>query len=162
MTVRTSPGVREALARFALELGGINDRFAEHEQQRSDALSSHDPARLTTPVPADDWDALLDAIKARLRHAVDETLIGQYNGAAAPLRVTVLECVEALDYLQAALLDARTGQAQIEHSGDRADAPSVDLAAVAATAQAGRAAVAAASSAAQAAVAAVRPPTTRA
>jgi hypothetical protein len=161
MTVRTSPGVRAALARFALELGGINDRFAEHEQQRSSALSSHDPARPATPVPIDDWDALFDAIKARLTHAVDETLIGHYNGAAAPLRVTVLECVEALDHLQAAVLDARTGQARLEHGADRARAPAFDRPDAAVKGQAAWVADSGSPSAAPASAAAAGPPTRR-
>lgn len=101
MADRSSPGVREALARFALELEGIDYRFAQHEPQRSDARPAAD-------VSIDDWDALLEAVKARLGQAVEGATTAPLNGAAAPFRTMVLECVDALGYLQAALRDQRT------------------------------------------------------
>jgi hypothetical protein len=116
MTYRSSPGIREALARFALELDGINDGFAEHEHQRSDALSARVSMRPATEISMDDWDALLSAVNARLRQAVGEAIMGQFNGTAAPFRTMVLECVDALEHLQAALEGRRTGQRQIEGS----------------------------------------------
>jgi hypothetical protein len=70
-------------------------------------------------VAIDDWVLLFDAVKTRLKHAVGEAFTGQYNGAAPPLRVTVLECVDALDRLQAMRLDERTGPASSEASEAR-------------------------------------------
>lgn len=116
MTDRSSPGMREALARFALELDGINDRFADHEHQRSDALSAGVSMRPATEISIDDWDALLSAVNARLRQAVGEAIMGQFNGTAAPFRTMVLECVDALEHLQAALEVRRTRQRQVEAS----------------------------------------------
>lgn len=116
MTYRSSPGIREALARFALELDGINDRFADHEHQRSGALSARVSMRPATEISIDDWDALLSAVNARLRQAVGEAIMGQFNGTAAPFRTMVLECVDALEHLQAALEDRRTRQRQVEGS----------------------------------------------
>jgi hypothetical protein len=72
-----------------------------------------------SPVSIDDWVLLIETVKIRLRHAVGEALTGQYNGAATPLRVTVLECVDALDRLQAMRLDERTGPASSEASEAR-------------------------------------------
>lgn len=114
MTYRSSPGMREALARFALELDGINDRFADHEHQRSGALSARVSMRPANEISIDDWDALLSAVNARLRQAVGEATMGQFNGTAAPFRTMVLECVDALEHLQAALEVRRTRQRQVE------------------------------------------------
>ena len=138
MTYRSSPGIREALARFALELDGLNDGFADHEHQRSDALSARVSMRPATEISIDDWDALLSAVNARLRQAVGEATMGQFNGTAAPFRTMVLECVDALEHLQAALEDRRTRQRQVERpeearpgnasAADESVTPQVDLA----------------------------------
>lgn len=126
MTDRHSQGVREALARFALELDGINDRFAEHAHQRSDALSARTPVPPATEISIDDWDGLLSAVKCRLRQAVDQTITGQLNGAAVPFRTMVLECVDALDHLQAALHDGRVRQSPIAGPEGRPDESTAD------------------------------------
>ena len=57
-------------------------------------------------VSIEDWDSLLDAVKARLRLTVGESLTRQFNGAAAPVQASVLECVEALDQLHTTLSNA--------------------------------------------------------
>lgn len=121
MNDRNSSDTRYVMPHFDFEHDGNNDRVAQPERKANNALDSADPSRSTTPVPFEDRDALFDAIKSRLRQAVDERLIGQYNGAAAPLRVTVLECVDALDSLQA-LLGARVCPVPWERSVDRSGA----------------------------------------
>jgi hypothetical protein len=57
-------------------------------------------------VAIDDWEDLLNAIKSRLRLAVDGPLQQQFNGAAVHVQASVLECVAALDQLQATLAHA--------------------------------------------------------
>ncbi len=54
-------------------------------------------------VSIDDWDALLSAVKDRLRQTVGESLTRQLNGGTAPVQASVLECVDALDQLHATL-----------------------------------------------------------
>ena len=55
-------------------------------------------------VSSEDWDLLFDAVKERLVLAVGERAAPAGGEAtAAPARVVVLECVEALDLLHAML-----------------------------------------------------------
>lgn len=65
------------------------------------AVASVAPA---ADVAIDDWEDLLNAIKSRLRLTVDGPLQQQFNGAAVHhVQASVLECVAALDQLQATL-----------------------------------------------------------
>lgn len=78
---------------------------------------------MTLPGPAgdvsiDDWDSLLNAVKARLRLTVGEPLTQHLNGAAAPVQASVLECVEALDQLHTTLAHALARRAPGERAGD--------------------------------------------
>ena len=54
-------------------------------------------------VSIEDWDALLCAVKDRLRQTVGGSLSQPMIGSAVPVRASVLECVEALDQLHSAL-----------------------------------------------------------
>lgn len=98
-------------------------------------------------ITVDDWDAMLCAVRDRLRLAVGEAMTVPLNGSAAPVRATVLDCVEALDQLHATLTQVLAGADRIDiRPGDRdavrvaalgpggaALAPSVPTTAVAAT-----------------------------
>lgn len=57
-----------------------------------------------------DWDMLFSAVKFRLRHAAQE----QHDGL---LQATVLDCVQALDQLQASALQ------QLQADGSRTAPP---------------------------------------
>lgn len=79
------------------------------------APAAREPAPPAARMSTDDWHTLLDAIKSRLRTATDDAPTGQGGGVAVPLRVTVLECIDALEDLQAAMLGGgRAGR----NSGD--------------------------------------------
>lgn len=65
-------------------------------------------------VSIDDWDALLCAVKDRLRQTVGEDLTQPMNGSAVPVRASVLECVEALDQLHNTLKHVLAAQAPID------------------------------------------------
>lgn len=75
-------------------------------------------------IPLDDWHALLSAVKDRLRSTVGES---QSNGAAAPWQARVLECVDALDHLQAAFSPALAGQGQIARDEPNSSLPGLPL-----------------------------------
>ncbi len=63
------------------------------------------------------------AVKDRLRLAVSAAMTAPLNGSAAPVRATVLDCVDALDQLQLALSPVlRAGMAQIDAGRCNADA----------------------------------------
>jgi hypothetical protein len=57
--------------------------------------------------PIHHWDDLFNAVMYRLRHAVDPP-------AADHVRATVLDCAEALDTLQKALVSERTHRHLLE------------------------------------------------
>jgi hypothetical protein len=66
-------------------------------------------------IDAADWDALFEAVAARLRHAVGEDLhkppeVPVYSAAltASLIQAVVLDCVGALDQLHAALKQDRS------------------------------------------------------
>jgi len=61
-------------------------------------------------VSIDDWDALLCAVKDRLRQTVGESPTRPMNGSSIPVRDSVLECVDALDQLHATLRLVLAGQ----------------------------------------------------
>jgi len=65
-------------------------------------------------VSIDDWDALLCAVKDRLRQTVDDSLTEPMNGSALPVRASVLECVDALDHLHSSLKHVLAAQARID------------------------------------------------
>lgn len=78
------------------------------------------PSRLSD-ITVDDWDALLCAVKDRLRQAVGETMTVPLNGSAAPVRAMVLDCVESLDQLHLVLTHVLAGATQIDaRRGDAA------------------------------------------
>lgn len=94
------------------------------------ALVPAAPPNLSTDIAMEDWDDLFCAVKARLRLSVGERVAAApeapVNDAGDRVRASVLECVEALDQLQATqrhelarrqrlelqVLDARTALAQ--------------------------------------------------
>lgn len=93
-------------------------------------------------ISIDDWDALLCAVKDRLRQTVGESLTQPMNGSAMPVRASVLECVEALDQLHNNLkgvlaaqppIDLRSPQRTAAADDPSAAAPSAPTTAVAAT-----------------------------
>lgn len=118
MTHRSSSEVRETLARFALQINGLDDRIAEQAPRSRGAPRDRGPTLHASEVTIDDWDALLDAVKARLRHAAGHAGTGLFEGPAAPSRTLVLECVDALELLHAALDDRRLRQ----HTGEASEA----------------------------------------
>ena len=78
------------------------------------------PSRLSD-ITVDDWDAMLCAVKDRLRLAVGETMTVPLNGSAAPVRAIVLDCVEALDQLHVVLTHVLAGATQIDARRGDAD-----------------------------------------
>ena len=76
-------------------------------------------------VSVEDWDALLCAVKDRLRQTVGESLTQPMNGSAAPVRASVLECVEALDHLHSTLKHVLAAQSPIamRDTGDTRSRP---------------------------------------
>jgi hypothetical protein len=77
-----------------------------------------DPQSDIPDIAPEDWDVLLSAITDRLRSAVDQRRAAatepQVRDAEGRLQVIVLECVDALDQLHAALANARGRQRQVE------------------------------------------------
>ena len=73
----------------------------------------HVPINPLAPIAPDDWNILFNAVKTRLR-MLAESMTSDSASTAAPysndrLRgALLLECVEALDWLQAAAPAART------------------------------------------------------
>ncbi len=61
------------------------------------------------------------AVKDRLRLAVGAAMTVPLNGSAAPVRATVLDCVDALDQLHLALTPVRAGTAHIDAGRSDAD-----------------------------------------
>lgn len=78
-------------------------------------------------IPLDDWDALLTAVKARLRETVRASPIRQFHGAAAPWQASVLECVDALDKLQLTLSPVLVGQGQTARDQPNSPLPVLPL-----------------------------------
>lgn len=79
------------------------------------ALVGASPTHHSLPIPAEDWDALFNAVKDRLtRYATPVAL--QMPGPALRVRTGVLECVEALDQLHQLLAIERKGRQELEHS----------------------------------------------
>ncbi len=118
MPRRLTPSETQALAAFAQQLEGIKHRFAEGERQNDRfELYGVDVVRhAEVSISIDDWGALLDAVKARLRFTVGDANTPDAGGTPLALRASVLECVDALDQLHAML-----GQALAARGG--ADAP---------------------------------------
>jgi hypothetical protein len=64
-----------------------------------DVTAITDATRFAGPdIPADDWDLLFEAVLARLRRSA-----GTPPATAAAMREQVLDCVQALEQLHAAL-----------------------------------------------------------
>jgi diguanylate cyclase (GGDEF)-like protein len=78
------------------------------------------PARLETPIPIEDWDALFVAVKERLALVVGRQRLPPASPEAADpvpsIRTAVLECVEALDQLHQLLGHERDGRQSLERS----------------------------------------------
>ena len=114
MARRATSGEDRALAAFAQQLDAIKHRFAEVDQQQDFAAGVGAVPAPATVISIDQWGTLLNAVKARLRLAVGEAGGRDFNGTPASLRTTVVECVDALDLLHAALSRALSPDAQID------------------------------------------------
>lgn len=107
-----------ALEALTRQFESIKRGFLGDDRQRA-----HPQPLVTLPGPAgeislDDWDSLLSAVKARLRLTVGDSLTQQFNGAAAPVQASVLECVDALDQLHVTLAHALGRRALDEWADD--------------------------------------------
>jgi uncharacterized protein YukE len=78
------------------------------------------PAAPAADVAIEDWEDLLNAIKSRLRLTVDGPLQQQFNGTAVHVQASVLECVAALEQLQATLAHSLT---RLRRANDSAARP---------------------------------------
>jgi hypothetical protein len=114
MPRRPTPGETQALAVFAQQLEGIKHRFASAERHNDRfelyGVEVAQPAEVSLSI--DDWGAMLDAVKVRLRLTVDDANMLDPGSTPLALRASVLECVDALDQLHAMLgqaLSARAG-----------------------------------------------------
>ena len=92
-------------------------RNAIHGDATAPASSVTDIMAVPQDIALADWEDMLNAVKARLRMAVGAPLTQQFNGAAGPLRASVLECVDALDQLHATLAHAIAQHDQIDVGG---------------------------------------------
>ncbi len=112
MAHRPTPGQTDAMAAFAQQLEGIRQLFDDDDRQdeRFALYGVETQPHQTTGVSIDEWGALLGAVKARLRLAVGEMHRPGFNDTPAAVCASVLECVDALDRLQALLGDALTAQ----------------------------------------------------
>ncbi len=119
MPRRLTPSETEALAAFAQQLEGIKHRFAEGERQNDRfELYGVDVARpAEVSISIDDWGALLDAVKARLRFTVGDANTADAGGTPLALRASVLECIDALDQLHAMLGQALSARADADAPG---------------------------------------------
>ena len=123
MTHRLTPGQTDAMAAFTRQLAGIKQLFSDDDRQDERfALYGVDMQQHpTTGISIDEWGALLDAVKARLRLAVGELHRPGFNDTPAAVSASVLECVDALDQLQVmlgdALLSAQAAPAQRDSVG---------------------------------------------
>lgn len=96
----------EALGGLTRQLQTIKRQFFGADRQLAPMLPALMLRGPVGDVSIEDWDSLLDAVKARLRLTVGESLTRQFNGAAAPVQASVLECIEALDQLHTTLSNA--------------------------------------------------------
>lgn len=96
----------EALGGLTRQLQTIKRQFFGADRQLAPMLPALMLRGPVGDVSIEDWDSLLHAVKARLRLTVGESLTRQFNGAAAPVQASVLECVEALDQLHTTLSNA--------------------------------------------------------
>ena len=119
MTHRLTPGQTDAMAAFTKQLAGIKQLFIDDDRQDERfALYGVDMQQHpTTGISIDEWGALLDAVKARLRLAVGELHRPGFNDTPAAVSASVLECVDALDQVQVMLGDALPAQAPSEQRG---------------------------------------------
>jgi hypothetical protein len=105
---RPTLGQTDAMAAFAQQLEGIRQLFDDDDRQDERfALYGVDTQQhAAASISIDEWGALLGAVKARLRLAVGEMHRPGFNDTPAAVCASVLECVDALDRLQALLGDA--------------------------------------------------------
>jgi hypothetical protein len=97
---QTSDFNADAMAVFSQQLGGIRQRFAQMDQQRHQPLFAAPESRqATAAMSVDDWDVLFRAVRTRLRLTLSGVETLHFDGSAAPLQSSVLECVDALDQL---------------------------------------------------------------
>ena len=113
MSRQPTSGEVAVLRVLTQQLEGIRRQLAEQDRQHERPRTAAPRSAPVAEIWLDDWDALLSAVKARLRSTVGESLMWQFNGAAAPWQASVLECVDALDQLQRTLSHALAGQGQI-------------------------------------------------
>lgn len=107
-----TPAEIDALAVFAAQLDGIKQRFIDVDRQDERfALYGAETPPPQVSISIDEWGALFGAVKVRLRLAAGQTPLPRFNDTPAALRATVLDCVDALDQLQALLGDALSGRA---------------------------------------------------
>ncbi len=116
MARRTTPSQTQALAAFAQQLEGIKQLFIDDDRQNERfALYGVDMQQHeTASISIDEWNALLGAVKARLRLAVGEMQRPGFNDTPTAISASVLECVDALDRLQVMLGDALAATASPE------------------------------------------------
>jgi hypothetical protein len=123
---RPRPGQTDAMAAFTQQLEGIKQLFLDDDRQDERfALYGVDMQQHPSAgISIDEWSALLDAVKARLRLAVGALHRPGFNDTPAALSASVLECVGALDQLHVmlghALLSAQAAPAQRDSVGSPA------------------------------------------
>ena len=96
----------EALGGLTRQLQTIKRQFFGADRELAPMLPALMLRGPVGDVSIEDWDSLLHAVKARLRLTVGESLTRQFNGEAAPVQASVLECIEALDQLHTTLSNA--------------------------------------------------------
>jgi len=114
---------RGSAARSASTLNPDEGITTNHEVALSVDTSINTPAESATTasgqsdIAISDWDVLLCAVKARLRHSVNEPfatpLEPHLHDHAARVKSCVLECVDALDQLHQTLAEEFDRQRQI-------------------------------------------------
>jgi len=111
-------------AKLVLSLARIGSLPFGRLLKPDDATSPFAPARVTAPaMDPEDWDALFLAVTARMRSTAQPAPIphaSTEHKTCAAMRGVVLECVEALEQLHAALACERadaTTRARATHPG---------------------------------------------
>lgn len=116
MTRHTTPAQTDALDVFAKQLESIKQLFVEADRQdeRFALYGVDTPPQPKGSISIDEWGALLGAVKSRLRLAAGELVRPGFNDTPEAVRVSVRECVDALDQLHVMLGDALSAHAPPE------------------------------------------------